>query len=97
MRRLLIIPGLLFGLIFASGGGFVLLETSWPMWQNWQRAADWRPASARLLSITGADNDTQASYRYDFTGGSYQSTGVGVAEFNDNIGSYHQDMQDYLR
>jgi hypothetical protein len=97
MRRLLIIPGLLFGLIFASGGGFILLETSWPMWQNWQQAQDWRPASARLLSVSGADNDTRADYRYDFAGRSYQATGVGVSEFKDNIGSYHRDMQEYLR
>ena len=97
MRRLLIIPGLLFGLIFAAGGGFILSETAWPMWQNWQRAQDWRPASARLLSVSGADNDTRADYRYDFAGGSYQGTGVGISEFKDNIGSYHQDMQVYLR
>jgi len=97
MRRLLIIPGLLFGLIFAAGGGFILSETAWPMWQNWQRAQDWQPASARLLSVSGADNDTRADYRYDFAGGSYQGTDVGISEFKDNIGSYHQDMQAYLR
>jgi hypothetical protein len=97
MRRLLIIPSVLFGLLFASGGGFIFLETSWPMWQNWQRAQDWRPASARLLSVSGADNDTRADYRYDFAGQSYQATVVGVSEFKDNIGSYHQDMQAYLR
>ena len=91
------LPGLLFCLIFASGGGFILSETAWPMWQNWQRAQDWRPASARLLSVSGADNDTRADYRYDFAGRSYQATGVGVSEFKDNIGSYHQDMQEYLR
>ena len=97
MRRLLIIPGLLFGLLFAAGGFFILSETAWPMWQNWQRAQDWRPASARLLSMSGADNDTRVTYGYDFAGGSYQGTAVGISEFKDNIGSYHQDMQAYLR
>jgi len=97
MRRLLIIPGLLFGLIFAGGGFFFLSETALPMWQNWQRMQDWRPAYARLLSISGADNETLARYQYDFGGGSYQGDGIGVSEFKDNIGSYHQDMQAYLR
>ena len=96
MRRLLIIPALIFGLVFAAGGFFIFSETGLPMWQNWQRAQDWRPVNARLLSLTGADNDTRASYSYDFAGGSYQGTGVGVSEFKDNIGAYHRDMQAYL-
>jgi len=33
MRRLLVIPGLLFGLLFAAGGYFILAETALPMWQ----------------------------------------------------------------
>ena len=96
MRRLLVIPGLLFGLLFAGGGFFMLSETALPMWQNWQRMQDWRPAYARLLSISGADNETRANYGYDFGGGSYRGNGVGVSEFADNIGSYHRDMQAYL-
>jgi len=42
MHRLLIIPGLLFGLLFAGGGFFVLSETALPMWQSWQAARGWR-------------------------------------------------------
>ena len=75
----------------------MFLETAWPTWQNWQRAQDWQPTSARLLSVSGADNDTRANYRYDFAGASYQGTGVGISEFKDNSGSYHRDMQAYLR
>jgi len=97
MRKLLIIPGLLFGLMFAGGGFFFLSETALPMWQNWQRMQDWRPAYARLLSVSGSDNETLANYQYDFGGGSYQGNGVGVSESKDNIGSYHPDMQAYLR
>ena len=97
MRRLLIIPGLLFGLIFSAGGYFILAETALPMWENWQRAQGWQPASARLLSISAADNETRALYSYDFGGGTYQSTGVGISDFKDNIGSYHREMQAYLR
>jgi hypothetical protein len=96
MRRLLVIPGLLFGLLFAAGGFFIFAETGLPMWQNWQRVQDWRPVNARLLSLSGADNETRARYSYDFAGGSYQATGVWIGEFKDNIGSYHRDMQAYL-
>ena len=80
MRKLLIIPGLLFGLAFGGGGYLVFAETALPMWQNWQRMQDWRPASARLLSFSAADNDTRASYLYDYAGASFQGNGVGVSE-----------------
>ena len=97
MRRLLIIPGLLFGLLFTAGGYFIMSETSLPMWENWQHAQDWRPASASLLSISAADNETRALYSYDFGGGTYRGTAVGVSDFKDNIGAYHREMQAYLR
>ncbi|MCP4769603.1 MAG: DUF3592 domain-containing protein [Gammaproteobacteria bacterium] len=97
MRRLLVIPGLLFGLLFAAGGYFIFAETALPMWQNWHRMEDWRPVNARLLSISAADNETRASYSYDFAGKSYQGNRVGVSAFKDNIGSYHEDMQAYLQ
>ena len=42
MRRLLIIPGLLFGLLFAGGGFFLLSETALPMWQSWQDMQNWQ-------------------------------------------------------
>ncbi|MCP4469453.1 MAG: DUF3592 domain-containing protein [Gammaproteobacteria bacterium] len=48
------------------------------------------------MLLAGTDNETLTSYSYDFAGESYRSTGVGVSEFKDNIGSYHQDMQAYL-
>jgi len=97
MRKLLIIPGLLFGLAFGGGGYLVFAETALPMWQNWQRMQDWRPASARLLSFSAADNDTRASYLYDYAGASFQGNGVGVSEVSDNIGAYQRDLQTYLR
>jgi hypothetical protein len=94
---MLIIPALLFGLAFAGGGYFFLAESALPMWQNWQRMQDWRPANAHLLSIYSADNETRADYRYDYAGASYQGHQVGVSAINDNIGSYHREMQAYLR
>jgi hypothetical protein len=97
MRKLLVIPGLLFGLLFGSGGYLIFSQTALPMWQNWQRMQDWRPGSARLLSFSTAGNDTRASYRYEYAGASFRGKGVGVSEISDNIGSYQHDMQAYLR
>jgi hypothetical protein len=96
MRRLLIIPGLVFGLVFAGGGFFMLSETALPMWQNWQDMQRWQPTDAHLLSFSAAENDTRVHYRYDFGGVSYLSNKLGVTEFTDNIGSWHQDMQAFL-
>jgi len=97
MRLLLIIPALLFGLMFGGGGFFFLSETAWPMWHNWQRMQDWQPAFGQLLSLQGKENETIVQYRYEYDSGVYQGDAVGVSEFNDNIGSYHLDMQTYLR
>lgn len=96
MRRLLVIPGILFGLFFAGGGFFIASESVWPMWQNWQRMQHWQPARARLLSISGSDSETLASYRYEYGGRTHTGFRVGVSEVNDNIGSWHRDMQAYL-
>lgn len=97
MRRLTIIPGLIFGLIFAGGGFAILSETAIPTWQSWQEMRNWLPGYARLLSASGAANFTEASYRYEYEGISYQGNRVYIAEFKDNIGSYHADMLAQLR
>lgn len=97
MRKLAIIPGLIFGLIFAGAGFFILSKTSIPTWQNWSEMQSWRPVYAKLLSVSGSDNDTKASYRYEFGGATYQGNRVYVAEFKDNIGSYHADLLQQLR
>ncbi len=97
MRRLLVIPGLLFGLFFAGGGFFVAAETAWPMWQNWRQMQNWQPARAQLLSVSGNDSQTRVSYRYEYGGLTHIGTRVGVSDFNDNIGSWQRDMQAYLR
>jgi len=96
MRRLLVIPGLLFGLVFTGGGFFMLSETALPMWQSWQDMQDWQPADARLLSFSGAENQTRVRYGYDIGGVGYSGNRVGVTEFKDNIGSWHRDMQAFL-
>ena len=94
LRRL---PGLIFGLLFAAGGLFILSETALPTWQNWRAMQNWQPTYAQLLSVSGEENQTRASYRYDYDGNSYQSDRVYVAELNDNIGSYHADLLERLR
>ena len=97
MRKLLILPGLLFGLLFTGGGYFISAETAWPMWQNWRQAQHWKPVTARLLAVRGSDNDTRASYQYDYAGNSYQGDRVSITGFKDNIGPYHEDTQHRLR
>jgi hypothetical protein len=97
MRKLAIIPGLIFGLIFAGGGFFFLSQTAIPTWQSWQAMKSWQPAYAQLLSASGAENETRANYRYEFGGRTFQSSRVYVADFKDNIGNYHTDMIRLLR
>jgi len=96
MRALRAIPGLIFGLFFAGGGLLVFSETGLPTWQDWYAMQQWQPAQAILISLSGGDNQTQASYRYEVNGIIYQGDRVYVARFNDNIGSYHQDLSNLL-
>jgi len=97
MRSLRIIPGLIFGLVFAGGGLFIFAETALPTWQDWYAMQNWQPAYARLLSVSGSENQTQARYRYEVNGITYQGDRVYVTRFNDNIGSYHGDLLNQLR
>jgi len=97
MRALKMIPGLIFGLFFAGGGLFFLSQTALPTWQDWNAMKSWQPAQARLLSVSGSENQTEASYRYRMKGVTYQNDRVYVASYNDNIGSYHLDLRARLR
>ena len=97
MRLLSIIPGLILGLVFAGGGLLVFSETGLPTWQDWYAMQQWQPAQAILISLSGGENQTQASYRYEVNGIGYQGDRVYVTRFSDNIGSYHQDLRNRLR
>jgi len=97
MRALRIIPGAIFGLFFVGGGLLVFSETGLPAWQDWYAMRRWQPAQAKLISLSGSENQTLASYRYEVNGFTYQGDRVYVARFNDNIGSYHQDLLNRLR
>jgi hypothetical protein len=97
MSILRIIPALIFGLLFAGGGLFIFSETALPTWNSWYAMHSWEPDNAQLLEVSGNESQTLARYRYHFNGNWYQGDRVYVAEFNDNIGSYHADLLDRLR
>ena len=96
MRALKRIPGLLFGLMFAGGGLFFLSQTAVPTWQDWRAMQQWQPTEARLLSVTGSENQTKARYRYQADGVVYEGDRVYVASSNDNIGSYQRELLAWL-
>lgn len=89
--------GMAFGLLFASAGIFIALETVIPSYQSWQAMQGWRPSSAVLLTVAGSENSTEASYRYQVAGIEYRNDRVYIAAFKDNIGSYHQELYQSLR
>jgi hypothetical protein len=89
--------GIIFGLVFAGGGIFLLFQTSVPTFQSWKEMRVWQPAEAELLSVGGTESSTTATYRYIYFGTVYQNTRVYVASFNDSIGSYHQHLRSKLQ
>ena len=97
MRILGTLFALTFGLIFASVGMFIALETVVPTYRSWQDVQSWRSTRAELISVSGSENSTEANYRYKVAGVEYQNDRVYLAAFNDNIGSYHQDLYRKLK
>ena len=88
--------GVIFGLIFAGAGGFIALETAAPTYAAWIEMKDWRASPARIVEVGGEDNGVTATYEYEVGGNSYRSERVYLANFKDNIGSYHRDMRRHL-
>ncbi len=97
MRLLKALPALIFGLAFAAGGVFFLFQTVVPTWQDWRAMQGWQSTNAQLLSVSGSENQTNARYRYEYDGATYQSERVYVTAFNDNIGSYHAELLGRLK
>ena len=98
MRIINSLFGLVFGIAFASGGAFISLETVVPTYQSWQTMKSWQSTDdSRVLNLSGSSEDFKVSYRYKVDGLAYQNDRVSVATFNDNIGSYQQDMYHYLK
>ena len=85
--------GILFGLIFAGFGFFFLFMTSVPLLQSWLATRDWQPGYAEIVTVQAFNNDTQARYRYTYQDINHQGHRVYLAEFKDNIGSYHKKLQ----
>ena len=96
MKYLTKIPALLFGLLFASGGFFILAETALPVWQDWSAMRSWQLNYAQLISVSGSETRTEASYRYWVNGVGYRGSRVYVAGFSDNIGSYQRELRSRL-
>ena len=74
-----------------------MTETALPTWLDWYAMRNWQPVDAHLLEVSGSENQTRARYRYEVNGISYQGDRVYVAQFNDNIGSYHNNLLHRLR
>ena len=95
---------LFFGVFAAAGLGFFGFMAV-PMVGDWYSARSWEPVTATLVSHElkvnrSDDSDTyraQARYHYDYFGQRYTSDRVGFSVGSDNIGSYHEDMNDRLR
>ena len=94
------IPRIFFGLIFATAFtgtglyiGYQSLSGTLSLWWN---AKDWQAVSAQITGLKAADNDTLASYSYEVNGIPYENNRVYVADFKDNIGSYHRDLHAQL-
>ncbi|THB71991.1 MAG: DUF3592 domain-containing protein [Desulfobulbaceae bacterium] len=97
IRTFQIVVALVFGTIFSGAGCFIFYQTGWPMYQSYQETKYWQPVSAELTLVDGDANQTRAAYNYLFEGRPYEGDRVSLATFNDNIGSYHQDMQAELK
>ena len=83
-------------MIFAAGGAFIASETAVPLFVDWQAMQGWQAHTAVLQSVSGGDSSTEATYRYEWHGRTFQNDRVHVAAFNDNIGSYQRKLQDRL-
>lgn len=95
-RVVSVVFSLIFGGVFSGVGIFILLQTSVPMVQTWYEAREWIPVQADLITVSGDDSNTTARYNYRINGEMYQSDRVYLAEFSDNIGSYHQRLTSHL-
>ena len=89
--------GGLVGLLFAGVGVFIALETAVPTFQSWRTMQSWQAHRATLIDVKGRNNNTEARYRYTWNGQNYENDRVYVAEFKDNIGSYHKNLYKQLR
>jgi len=96
--------GILFCGVFAAAGIGLFVSSGLPMISGWMQAKSWHQVQAELIdhdlaSHRGDDSTTyevSARYRYDYLGQRFNATKVSFSSGADNIGSYHQDMNDRL-
>ena len=89
--------GAFIGLCFAGGGAVLLVTTVVPVFKTWDQTKTWQPGLAQLESVDGSDSETRARYRYSIDGRMFVCERVYLADFKDNIGSYHSKLQDRLK
>lgn len=92
MKIIFALFSMIFGLVFALAGVFMATKTVVPTYQSWQATRHWQPTLGTLISVSGDDNETKARYRYTIDRQSFENNRVYVAAFNDNIGSYHDNL-----
>lgn len=96
--------GFLFCGAFAAAGIGAFVSQSVPMITGYTQARSWEPVTAQLLTHKlqtkrSSDSTTYkatARYRYNYQGVSYISDKVSFSKGSDNIGSYHQDINNRL-
>lgn len=96
LRIISVIFGLIFGGVFAGAGIFASSQTVLPMYLSWSEAKSWQPVSAQILSVTSTNSSVSAKYTYAFRGELFQNDRVYLADFSDNIGSYHSKLYSKL-
>jgi len=92
MRIVSAFAGVLLGLGFLAGGVMIARETLVPYVVDWYAMRAWQPVDAVVLSVERADDRVAATYQYLANGRAYYGTRITVATFNDNLGSYHDDL-----
>lgn len=92
LRIISVVFGLIFGGVFAGAGIFASSQTVVPMYLSWSEAKSWQPISAQILSVSSTNSSVSAKYTYAFKGEVFQNDRVYLADFSDNIGSYHSKL-----
>lgn len=96
MRFFGTLMGVIFGFFFAGAGGLIAFETAVPTYFTWIEMKEWNATQAKIVDASGENNRVSATYQYEVAGNKYRGERVSVANFKDNIGSYHTEMRGYL-
>ncbi|MBL8523520.1 MAG: DUF3592 domain-containing protein, partial [Betaproteobacteria bacterium] len=95
---------LMFALPFGAGGAVGI----WGLWSyggGWIKTRSWQPVMVEVQSASlnesrsrkSTSYRTEAVYRYDVEGKSYQGTRVGYTNTSDNVGSWQEDIHHELK